>query len=281
MSFPPSPDPRQGPHENEARSDLEQEVTIRVTEFLLRRHGGFHEVHSSQLENAFESRARSIYGLDRYSFGGVDVQVSAMYECDDETVIALIHVRDDVGVELYPDLRKDVLFEYALHAEKAGIVLEPLESASQATLVAPDGDPRTAKLLPFFSDQAYQELDQHRSSAVLRLKAIRSVDSSSCYPVGEPSLLINMMLRAIRDELCQRFVGDPTQREVYTLPTAIRDIEQRETGIYDIRLARLHPEKNTTSITVPLTEEVHRVSLKFNRFFGKIERQYVGLQDKT
>jgi hypothetical protein len=281
MSFSPSRDPQQNPNDNEARADLEQEVSTRVTEFLVRCHRGFHEVHDSRLENAFEARARSIYGLDRYSFGDIDVQVSAMYECDDEAVIALIHVRDDVGVELYPDLRRDVLFEYALHTEKAGVVLEPLQSASQATLVAPDGNPRTARLLPFFSDQAYQELDRHRSSAVLRLKALRSIDSTSCYPVGEPSLLVNLMFRTIRDELCQRFIGDPAQREVYTLPTSIQDIEQREPGIYDIRIARLRLEKGTSSITVPLTEEIHRVSLQFNRFFGKIERQYVGLQDKT
>jgi hypothetical protein len=89
------------------------------------------------------------------------------------------------------------------------------------------------------------------------------------------------MFRTIRDELCQRFIGDPAQREVYTLPTSIQDIEQREPGIYDIRIARLRLEKGTSSITVPLTEEIHRVSLQFNRFFGKIERQYVGLQDKT
>lgn len=278
MTFPPSQEPQQNPREDKSRVDLEQEVTTRVTEFLIRRYGGFHEVHGSQLERAFESRARSIYGLDRYSFGGVDVQVSAMYECDDETIIALIHVRDDTGIELYPDLRRDVLLDYAIHSSKAGIVLEPLQGASQATLLAPDGDPRTAKLLPFFSDQAYQELDQHRTSAVLRLKAIRSVDSVSCYPVGEPSLLINMMLRTIRDELCQKFLGDLAQRDVYTLPTTIQDIEQRESGIYDIRIARLRLEQETSSFVPTVTEEVHRVSLKFNRFFGKVDRQYVGLQ---
>jgi hypothetical protein len=278
MSFFPSQDPQQNPDKSESGVDLEQEVTTRVTEFLIRRHQGFHEVHDARLERAFEARARSIYGLDRYSFGDIDLQVSAMYECDDETVIALIHVRDDLGVELYPDLRRDVLFEYALHAEKAGVVLEPLQSASQATLVAPDGDPRTAKLLPFFSDQAYQELDQHRSSAVLRLKAIRAIDSTSCYPVGEPSLLINMMLRTIRDELCLQFLGGPALREVYTLPTTIQDIEQRESGIYDIRICRLRLEKETASLSPPITEEIHRVSLQFNRFFGKIDRHYVGLQ---
>lgn len=274
----PSPESHPDPTRDETRAELEQEVQTRLTEFLLRHHRGFHEVHDSRLERAFESRARAIYGLDRYSFGGVDVEVSAMYECEDDAMVALIHVRDDEGSELYPDLRRDVLCEYALHAEKPGVILESLINASQATLVAPDGDPRNAKLLPFFSDQAFQELDQHRSSAVLRLKALRSVDHTSCYPVGEASLLVHLMLRTIRDQLCAQFSGDPAQRDIYTLPTSVQDIEQKESGVYEIRIARFRPEEPSGSISVASAEEVHRVSLGFNRFFGRVERRYLGAQ---
>lgn len=275
----PSPESHPDPTRSEARVDLEQEVTTRLTEFLLRHHQGFHEIHDSRLERAFVLRTRSIYGLDRYSFDGVDVEVSTVYECEDGVMIALVHVRDSDGLEMYPDLRRDVLSEYALHAERPGVILEPLRNASQATLVATDGDPTTAKLLPFFSDQAFEELNQHRSSAILRLKALRSVDHTSCYPVGEASILVHMMLRAIRDELWARFLGDPAQRELYTRPTTIRDIEQKEGGVYDIRIARLRPEDRANSISVASAEETHRISLGFNRFFGKVERRYLGLQE--
>ena len=279
MSTSPTPEPQPSASQSGSRADAEYEVTTRVTEFLLRHHSGFREIHDSRLENAFELRARAIYGLDRFSFGGVDVAVSAIYECDDEAMVALIHVRDETGLELYPDLRRDVLCEYQIQPEKPGVVLEPLVSASQATLVTSDGDPRNAKLLPFFSDQAYEELDQHRSSAVLRLKALRAVDSYSCYPVGEPSLLVHMMLRAVRDELSSTFLGDPIQREVYTRPMRIGDIQSREGGLYDIRISRFRLDSSSTALTPPVSDETHRVSLQFNRFYGKIERRYIGLQE--
>lgn len=273
FSNPSEENPNNTPNSNyDKRAD--SQVRERLNDFLISQHDGYREVHDASLTRAFTNRVRVIYGLDRYDFGPLEARVETVYECGDGALVALTRVWDDMGATLYPDARHQVLLDYVIHQERPGVILESLTNPSQIILMAPEGDPRMASLLPILSDEAFLELDSHRSSAILRLKAARSHDETSAYPVSQPSILVHLMLRTVREALDKEIPRGQDHRELFALPLLIHDIDQIERGKYQLRIARLINEPYR-GLAPRSLDEIHTISLSFNRFYGRIEREWL------
>ena len=250
-------------------------VAGRVDDWLTHQHGGYREIHDRQLANAFESRLRRIYGLDTWEFGFIELHVDEMHLCGSNAVVALMTVKDDEGYSLIPDRRLDVLADFKLNPSRSGVVLEMLSNPIQVTLVAPDGDPKRATLIPFFSDNAFSELDQHKSTAVTHLKAIRSHDDVSSYPVNQPSLLVNMLLRTVAISVRERLVRSGNNpSSLAWVPVRVDDLESNGNGIYSVKVS-LPQLRGPGELVSEFTKEIHQIKLGFNRFFGTVEREWL------
>ena len=251
------------------------QVNSRVEDWLTRQHGRHESLHDTQLARGFETRLRGIYGLDAWEFGFVEVHVDEMHRCGERAVVALMTVKDEDGLDLVPDRRLDVLADFKMNPARCGVILEIITHPVQVTLVAADGNPRHASLVPILSDGAFSELDQHKASAVNRLKAIRSQDEWSGYPVNQPSILINLLLRTVASAVRNRTIEagvDP--RSLAWVPVRLDDLESDGNGLYQVKVAlpQVAPGNNLVS---GFTQEVHEVKLSFNRFYGTVERHWL------
>lgn len=270
----PSPEPHNPENERE-------QVQSRVDDWLTRQHGGYEALHDKKLARAFESRLRFIYGLDNWEFGDVDVHVDGMHRCGSRTVIALMTVKDEEGLDLVPDRRLDVLADFKLNPSRCGVILEILSHPIQLTLVAVDGNPLRASLVPILSDGAFSELDQHKASAVNRLKAMRSHDDLSGYPVNQPSILVNLLLRTVAGAVRTRTIEagvDPAT--LSWMPVRLDDLESAEGSVYRVKVS-LPDAPSGNSLISTFSQEVHQVKLGFNRFFGTVERQWLSSEPCT
>ncbi len=259
-------------------SDLhEQKIQVqsRVEDWLTQQHKVQERIHDKQLASGFELRLRTIYGLDKWTFGDVEVKVEEMLRCGRKTVVALMTVRDEEGLDLLPDRRVEVLSDYRLNPSRPGIILEILSQPVQVTLVAPDGNPSLARLVPILCDKAFDELKLHRSAALTRLKAARYKDETSGYPVNQPSLLVNLVLREVASAVRNRTIEEGMNPENLSwIPIRVDDLESDDQGVYGakVSLADSTPE---SSFVTGIKQEIHRVKIGFNRFFGTIERQWL------
>jgi hypothetical protein len=268
MSMFPSPEPFDPNIEK-------QQLHSRVDDWLTRQHGGYESLHSKQLARAFENRLRGIYGLDNWEFGDVEVHTDEMHRCGEHSVIALMTVKDEEGLDLIPDRRLDVLADFKLNPARCGVILELISHPIQVTLVAADGNPNHASLVPILSDGAFSELDEHKSAAVTRLKAIRSHDELSGYPVNQPSLLVNLVLRTVASAVRARTIEagiDPAC--LAWVPVRLDDLESDGSGLYNVKVS-LPNVGSSSPIIAGFNQENHRVKVQFNRFFGTIERQWL------
>jgi hypothetical protein len=264
----PSPEPHNPENERE-------QVQSRVDDWLTRQHGGYEALHDKKLARAFESRLRFIYGLDNWEFGDVDVHVDGMRRCGSRTVIALMTVKDEEGLDLVPDRRLDVLADFKLNPSRCGVILEILSHPIQLTLVAVDGNPLRASLVPILSDGAFSELDQHKASAVNRLKAMRSHDEISGYPVNQPSILVNLLLRTVAGAVRARTTEAGMNPALLSwMPVRLDDLESAEGSVYRVKVS-LPDAPSGNSLISTFSQEVHQVKLGFNRFFGTVERQWL------
>ena len=264
----PSPEPHNPENERE-------QVQSRVDDWLTRQHGGYEALHDKKLARAFESRLRFIYGLDNWEFGDVDVRVDGMHRCGPRTVIALMTVKDEEGLDLVPDRRLDVLADFKLNPSRCGVILEILSHPIQLTLVAVDGNPLRASLVPILSDGAFSELDQHKASAVNRLKAMRSHDEISGYPVNQPSILVNLLLRTVAGAVRARTTEAGMNPALLSwMPVRLDDLESAEGSVYRVKVS-LPDAPSGNSLISTFSQEVHQVKLGFNRFFGTVERQWL------
>lgn len=264
----PSPEP------SDSQEQLQQ-VNTRVDDWLTKQHHGYERVRDKQLAAGFEVRLRSIYGLDLWTFGDVEVRVEEMLRCGRKSVIALMTVRDEEGLDLLPDRRVEVLSDYKLNPSRPGIILEILSNPVQVTLVAPDGNPQHARFVPILCDKAFEELDLHRAAAVTRLKAARCKDESSGYPVSQPSLLVNFVLREVASAVRNRTIEAGMNPESLTwVPIRVDDLQSDGQGVYDATVS-LADTTSGNSFVCGIKQEVHKVKLGFNRFFGTIERQWL------
>lgn len=264
----PSPEP----------SDSQQQkdqVLVRVDDWLTKQQNAQKRIHDKQLESRFEVRLRSIYGLDKWTFGDIEVRVDEMVRCGRQSVVALMTVRDEEGFDLLPDRRVEVLSDYRLNPSRPGIILEILSHPIQVTLVAPDGNPSNARIVPILCDKAFEELSLHRSAAVTRLKAVRSKDESSGYPVNQPSLLVNFVLREVAAAVRTRTIEAGINPDAMSwVPIRVDDLESNDQGVYDAKVS-LADSSPGSSFVAGIKQEVHRVKVGFNRFFGTIERQWL------
>lgn len=269
-----SPDPSNS-------QEQQLQVDSRVDDWLRRQHHSYERVHDKQLASSFEVRLRTIYGLDIWSFGDVEVRVEEMHRCGRESIIALMTVRDEEGLDLLPDRRVEVLSDYKMNPSRPGIILEILSHPLQVTLVAPDGNPQHARFVPILSDKAFEELDLHRAVAVTRLKAARSTDESSGYPVSQPSLLVNFVLREVASAVRTRTIEAGINPDNLSwIPIRIDDLQSNGQGVYDATVS-LPDHSSDGSFMRGIKQEIHTVKLGFNRFFGTIERQWLSWESPS
>ena len=97
----------------------------------------------------------------------------------------------------------------------------------------------------------------------------------SSYPVNQPSLLVNLLLRTVAISVRERLVrsGDNPSSLAW-VPVRVDDLESNGNGIYSVKVS-LPQLRGPGELVSEFTKEIHQIKLGFNRFFGTVEREWL------